>query len=87
MWWPRIFLWLKNFSLPHSVNDSYKYKTKIITMWEDVGDVSFITALTGYIGEKLLTKNEGKSKFIKNFPLYLIIFYVMKTLSQSRNIF
>ena len=66
---------------------SYKYKTKNITMWEDVGDVSFITALTGYIGEKLLTKNEGKSKFIKNFPLYLIIFYVMKTLSQSRNIF
>ena len=40
---------------------SYKYKTTNLQMWEDVGDVSFIYALTGYIGERLNLNllNEG----------------------------
>lgn len=40
---------------------SYKYKTTNHTMWEDIGDVSFICALTGYIGERINLKNEGNS--------------------------
>ncbi len=38
---------------------SYKYKTSDINLWEDVGDISIISALTGYIGEKLTLKNES----------------------------
>jgi hypothetical protein len=38
---------------------SYKYKTTNPQMWEDIGDCSLITALTGYYGEKLNCKAEG----------------------------
>ena len=39
---------------------SYIYLTTDSHLWEEIGDISIITSLTGYIGEKLNMKNEGK---------------------------
>ena len=53
---------------------SYKFKSTNKSMYEEVGDISIIHCLTGYIGEKLSFQNKGIYSFIKIFFHYLKIF-------------